>query len=835
VRSDYDRTHVTATGVPDALPDILAAIAALAFKADLKDSEIDAELGSLTQEVRNHYDEPATVAFLESVRSAFPGHPYRFPPLGHFRTIGTLKREPLLGFYRNLWVPNHMALAVAGDFDPGRAAALIESAFGAERRSGTLPPAPAAPTVFPGHDDIEKRLDLRETWTTLVFTAPGYRHPDRPAFEALARWLADVGGSPILSALVRARVGSAARVFYYGLEDAGLLYVGLVPSTPQLSYAAADVALAEIARIRATGLTAAQVREVAARLLRDKRREAERLETRAEGLAEALLFGGARYYWDLPLAYARLTPADIARVAAAWLVPENTRLVVILPKDAPPLAEADKAKVHATLERLAPEEGVALPPPAHGRTLFAAAEADRVSPRAWGDPAAAAGLPAPRREVLDNGLTILLQPDGRHGLAAVSLQLPTGSAHDPPGREGLAFIAGRFLAAGSAASGDPPRGSGRKRRHAPETAPRAGAAPGAGAAVPGGASLPDILPEPDVGRDLTEVRILFERDDLRRVLEGLARSLREPVVPEGAFETLRRAAREAHDRPGSDPAGLALDLFREKVYAGHPYARRVAGTPASLDALRLEDVREFLARRAGPRGAVLAIAGAIEPQEAARLARDLLSPWKPREAGRGAAAAAGDGGGEAAEPAAAPAVARALAGAYSRDLSSPQSHVLVGAPGPPLAGDGVRELRLLGTALTVLAFEDLVFRRRAAFSAAAVPEALRDGGALAIAVVAPHHRRDEAVFDVQRLMRRLALEELPAADLEDMARVQAGREAASTEGVLALASYLSYREAAGPGAEGGAGDRSPARLREIAARYLKPESWVVIRVGPASR
>ncbi|HEU4402367.1 MAG TPA: pitrilysin family protein, partial [Candidatus Polarisedimenticolia bacterium] len=319
VRANYDRTSITATGVPSALPDLLAAVAGMGLRASLKDAEIDQELGALTQEIRNYYDDPASVAFLETMRATFPGHPYRFPPLGNFRTLGVLKSEPLRAFYRNLYVPNNMALVLAGDLDPARAATLAETAFGKARKSLTLPPKPPPPAGFPGHNDIEKRLELKEAWTNLSFSAPGYRHRDRAAFEVIARALGESSPSPVTAALVKAQAGSSARTVYYRLEDAGMLYVGLQPATPELSYTAADVALKEIVAFRERGLGEADLRSILDRILRDERTRAEQIASQAEGLGEAALFGGARYYWDLASVYARLTPEEIRRVASTWL------------------------------------------------------------------------------------------------------------------------------------------------------------------------------------------------------------------------------------------------------------------------------------------------------------------------------------------------------------------------------------------------------------------------------------------------------------------------------------------------------------------------------------
>src|SRR5206468_11847131 len=98
--------------------------AGMALRANLEDKEIDQELGTLSQEVHKYYDEPSSVAFLESMRAAFPKHPYRYPPLGNLKTVGTLKHDPLAAFYKNLYVPNNMALVLDGELDPARARAL---------------------------------------------------------------------------------------------------------------------------------------------------------------------------------------------------------------------------------------------------------------------------------------------------------------------------------------------------------------------------------------------------------------------------------------------------------------------------------------------------------------------------------------------------------------------------------------------------------------------------------------------------------------------------------------------------------------------------------------
>ncbi|OLC55504.1 MAG: hypothetical protein AUH92_02090 [Acidobacteria bacterium 13_1_40CM_4_69_4] len=805
VRANYDRTYITATGTSAVLQDLVGAVVGMALRARLADKEIDGELGTLMQEVHAYYDEPSSVAFLEAMRAAFPKHPYRFPPLGNLKTIGTLKHDPLSAFYKNLYVPNNMALVLAGDLVPDRAVSLVQEAFGKAAPSATLTLRSAPPPGFTGHDDKEKRLDLKQPWTTLTFVGPGYRHPDRPAFEVLARALGEAGGSPIMDALLRAKAGASVQVTYYRLEDAGILYVGVVPTTPEMSYAAATAALDEITAFRKRGMKDEDVGLLVRRLLREERLKAERLADRSEELGEAALFGGVRYYWDLPAVYARLTAADVNRVAAKYLVGENLRLVVLVPKSTGPFRDEDKGRFHEALNALG---GMAKDAqPAFDRRLYGSEEAGRPQPSAWGDPRDAAGLKSPVRSALDNGLAVVAQEDHRHSLAAVSVYLPFGSGDDPAGKEGLAYVAGRLL------SPTP-------------------TLPGRGEAVRPGEKLL-FLPEIQVSRDLTEIRFMISPADLRSGVQSLAAALERPAVTDASFEAVRKGSIEALDRADSDISFVTLELFREKVYAGHPYSHPVAGTAPGLGSLTRGDAEGFLKGHLRPGGVVLSVAGDVAAADVQKLAQDLLGDWKDAPATTPSPAPAAKGSSSA--------TGGAQTGEFTRQVDASQSSVLVGVPGAAVLEPEFDDLRMLAAALTVLCFEDVVFARRAAFSAAAIPEALRAGGSLAIVVVAPHLRRDEAVFDVQRLMRRLAMEEMQQKDIDDLARVEAARQASALQGVLATASTLGYRESTGLGAASArkafapASAPSPARLKEIATRYLRPETWIVVKVGPPSR
>jgi zinc protease len=800
VRASYDRTTITTSGVPGALDEMLKAVAALAFHATIKDKEVDQELGTLSQEIRTYYDRPSSVALLESMRAAFPTHPYRHPTLGNYKTVGRLKAEPLFAFYRNLYVPGNMALVVAGDFDAKAAGAMIQAAFGGVPKSALLRAQSTPQNAFPGHSDVERRLEISESWTTFAFVGPGYRHPDRVAFEALAAALADAS-SPLYGSVVKDQVGSVSQVSFYGLEDAGLLYVAINPATPELSYAAAGSVMRALVAFKKTGFTDQAAKDLSAALLRDAWQRASHLIDRAEALGEASLFGGLRYAWDRPVLLRGLTAADLNRVAAKYLVPDNMRLVVMVPKATGDFAEDGKKAFHDALDGLSSQA----PPAPSGldATLYGPSESGRLTADAWGDPKADTRGKGPVKTVLKNGFTLVTLENHRFPTAALSLHVAGGSGGDPSGREGRAGLGLRLLATRTAAA---------LRDLAPDMARRRG-----------------LVPEAQATRDFLEVRATGDPADVLVAVEAVARALQGSSTPDDLGH-VRQAALASLTRTEDLPETVGLDLFHEKVYAGHPYAFRSDGTSGGLQAITEDDMKAFSAAALRPDRAVLAVTGDVDGTALAKQADRLFAGWKPETASRKA---------DRSDPAAGSATTRSVTGDFTRQIAAPQSHAVVGVAAVPLLDPAFEEVRWLGAAVTLRAFEELVFTRRAVFSVVSIPEGFSEGGALAFEAIEAHARRGEALFDLQRLMRALALSEVPESDRRDLGRMLAGRESAAAEGAQAMASLLAYREAAGLHAESWRADLEPRtppadRLKAAAERLFQPQRFISVGVGPPS-
>ncbi len=116
-------------------------------------------------------------------------------------------------------------------------------------------------------------------------------------------------------------------------------------------------------------------------------------------------------------------------------------------------------------------------------------------------------------------------------------------------------------------------------------------------------------------------------DDLPLILKLVAETLRQPSFPKKAVERLRAQLLTGLAIRAQDTNEMASLAFDQLVYAGHPYSRPDDGYPETIQAISQADLAAFHTRHYGPRGLVLAITGAVEPQRAVDLVAQALGEW----------------------------------------------------------------------------------------------------------------------------------------------------------------------------------------------------------------
>jgi zinc protease len=213
----------------------------------------------------------------------------------------------------------------------------------------------------------------------------------------------------------------------------------------------------------------------------------------------------------------------------------------------------------------------------------------------------AGAAPLAHREVLPNGIVLLVAERPAVPIVAVRLLTRAGAAFDPDDGAGLANLTSAVLTRGTA------------KRTGPEID---------SAIEFVGGSL-----EAAAGRDGLTVALAVQKKDFSLGLDLLSEIVLSPTFP--AAEVARKVAeiQAAIQRSQEDPGTLATRALTRLVYPNHPYGRPVEGTRESVARLTRDDVVKFYGRHARPDATVVAVVGAVTVDEARREIIARLGSW----------------------------------------------------------------------------------------------------------------------------------------------------------------------------------------------------------------
>jgi zinc protease len=130
------------------------------------------------------------------------------------------------------------------------------------------------------------------------------------------------------------------------------------------------------------------------------------------------------------------------------------------------------------------------------------------------------------------------------------------------------------------------------------------------------------------GMDDSSVYLSALTEQAERAVGLMAEVVRTPTFPQEEFEKLRRQVVTSLTIATNEPSYIADRELRKRLYGEHPYARTEAGEIADVNALSVDDVRDWWQRFARPDQATLIFAGDIDPARAKALTEAAFGDWK---------------------------------------------------------------------------------------------------------------------------------------------------------------------------------------------------------------
>ncbi len=117
-------------------------------------------------------------------------------------------------------------------------------------------------------------------------------------------------------------------------------------------------------------------------------------------------------------------------------------------------------------------------------------------------------------------------------------------------------------------------------------------------------------------------------EDLPVLLELLSEALRHPTFPTAEVERLRGERLTSLNYRLQDTGWLTAKSIREGLYPdSHPYHYANTGTLETIPTITLEDIKAFHASHFGPRDMILVITGAIDTAQALACVHQYFADW----------------------------------------------------------------------------------------------------------------------------------------------------------------------------------------------------------------
>ncbi|MCG2594460.1 insulinase family protein [Ramlibacter sp. XY19] len=592
--TSWERTNYFAQFSSDAetLDWMLRWLAESMTKARLEKRDLDSEMTVVRNELERAENDPSRILGARMRAAAFHWHGYGRDVLGARSDVENVPIEKLRAFYRTWYRPDNAVLVIGGRFDEKAALQKVEQVFGAIARPAT--PLPAAYTREPVQDG-ERQVVLRRVGGTpqvavLYHVMPGADR-DFAAALVLAQLLSRSRG-PLDKALVDTKLAASRWAWATGGVDPGFLMAGAVlgdTATPEpAARAAQDVLLKTIETLAPDAREVAEARSELLQSVQAQLRDPEQLSLALTGSVAAgdwrLLF--AHRDW-----IEAVTPEDVKRVAAAWMLPSNRTVGFYLPDAALP-ARAPAPALVAAAEVLRDYRG---------RTVTAAAEDFPLTPEAIEPRIVKARLEVGGAP----GLHLAVLPrQTKESRVTGTMRLRWGTADTVKGSSVLAtFLGPMMLQANDQVRTD-------------LLALDATLRINSGA---GGMTANFELPARNV----------------QPFFQLLARVLRPQDFPEAAFERIRAAALAANKGSQSDPGALASTSL-QRVFSTYPEgdpreARTLQRTADLLQAATPAQLRAFWQRFGGAGLGEIAVVGPVDPQAVRAALQQAFGDWRSAE------------------------------------------------------------------------------------------------------------------------------------------------------------------------------------------------------------
>ena len=336
-----DQTTYFATMPKDGLDLLLRIEADRIARTVIDPASIDAEKGAVVTELHSYENDPASVLLETVTRTALQAHPYGSPMAGYVSDVERLTADDARAYYASHYGPGNAVLAIAGDFVPSAAKALVARTFA---DVSARPVAQPRLTVEPPQRGERRTLlhgAVDRQYFQLAFPSPAASSPDFVPFLVLQEVLSGGSGLNLRQSDWTGTAAAEGSLLFGATQDVAtwlpptrdpFLFTISGSIAAKADRTALERRIAErIATIRDRPVSERQLAEAKSAVIGAIAQDVLTTEDAAHQLAFFEGIGALDVLLDTPKRIAGVTAGDVQRVAQIYLNPQSLTVGWMVP------------------------------------------------------------------------------------------------------------------------------------------------------------------------------------------------------------------------------------------------------------------------------------------------------------------------------------------------------------------------------------------------------------------------------------------------------------------------------------------------------------------------
>ncbi len=302
------------------------------------------ELEAVYEEKNLSLDDPDDRVWETMMKGLLPKHPYGAQTtIGESAHLKTPAYQDMVDYFERWYVPNNMAIVLAGDVDPKTALPMLERTFGKLAPKALPEQLPGEVVKLKGRAFHEVVAEGEEAVTVAWLTVP-VAHADEPAIAVMDRLLDDAKVGLLNTQLELTQKLPEAGSFSQSLREAGYFGIRGRARGGQSPAEVEQLLLDVVAKLKAGEFTDADIEAAKLHHSVDRKLQLEFTWSRASEMMDAFV---THQQWEDVVArekrFAAVTRADVMRVAKQYL--GDDRVVVARKSGKSEITKIDKPKI----------------------------------------------------------------------------------------------------------------------------------------------------------------------------------------------------------------------------------------------------------------------------------------------------------------------------------------------------------------------------------------------------------------------------------------------------------------------------------------------------------